>query len=243
MAGPARGPPPVLVSPCSQTQERKITLSIDNHGGYLLPDEDREEINYADTLARADWLLVQSDWDGGNNRLHAGISPDADPIADLLRDRVGVWHSGCSEYFHFLEGVGPWAVTAAKVVEWGTRYPHLAEDWPTTPEEADLRLRRVIPNLQADPPSSFWDPSYTEWYMGMWGVSPSSERYKDAYLHAELWRNGDTLEEIYAFVAVKPWDRCPPRRALDREVYWRACSLNKGLESVVDDADDDDFSF
>ena len=74
------------------------------------------------------------------------------------------------------------------------------------------------------------------------GSANSPHRYKEAYLHGEVWRNGDTLEELYALFALRPWDRIEPsRNTIARLVYRHVCFLNRGPGPIVDEDENDDF--
>lgn len=207
--------------------------------------EDNPETDYAEKLARGDWLLARADFDVRNNRPPAGISPDKDPIADLLREQVGVWHWDRSLDFRYYFDATPWVASATDIFELGckgkTEEQRRAEGWPSTPEETDRRLWRVIRTLQVAEPSPFWNPGHSEWCEdSRMGSANSPHRYKDAYLYAELWRNGDTLEELYAFVALKPWDWREPRptRTIARAVYRHVCFLNREPQPVMEEEDD-----
>ena len=216
-----------------------------NDGGPWGPDEDPEEVDYTEELRRGGWLPAYSIWDGWNTRPYAAILA-SDRIAALLREKAGIWHPGRSLDLRYCYDATPWVTSVAEIFELlgknKSEEQRRAEGLPTTLEETHRRLRRVITALQAEP-SPFWDPAYDEWCEdSRMGSANSPHRYRDAYLHGEVWRNGDTLEELYAFFALRPWDRLePPRKTIDRLVYRHVCFLNRDPEPFVDE--EDDFSF
>lgn len=216
-----------------------------NYGNYREP-EAWEEIDRAEELWRGDWYRAGSIWDGWNTRPYAAIS-DSDPIAALLREKVGIFHWGRSLDLEHYYDATPWVASAAEIFELlgeGKTEERLrAEGVPTTLEETDRRLRRVITALQAEP-GPFWDPCFAEWCEeNRVGGANSPHRYKEAYLHGEVWVNGDTLEELYALFALRPGDRLEPRKTIARVVYKHIRLRNRGPEPVVDDPNDGDYSF
>jgi hypothetical protein len=89
------------------------------------------------------------------------------------------------------------------------------------PEEMSARLGRVIPLLQAEA-KHFWDPGLSDWYVQslLWHPDDTEKVCKPAYLHAELWRNEETSEELWALVALREgWS--PPDGAIERAVWLR----------------------
>ena len=241
MAGFARGPPRSLKFRVhDHRKEMKVGFDYDD-GGPWVP----EEIDYAEELRRGDWLPAYSIWDGWSTRPYAPI-PDLDPIAVLLREKAGIWHPGRSQDFWHYYDATPYVTSVAEVFDLlgtgKTEEQRRAEGLPTTVKETDLRLRQVTTALQAEP-SLFWDPGYSEWCAdSRMGSASSPHRYKEAYLHGEVWRNGDTLQEIHVFYALRPWDRLePPRKTIERLVHHHVCFLNRDPEPIVDEDEDDDF--
>ncbi|MDP9437146.1 MAG: hypothetical protein M3P49_00110, partial [Actinomycetota bacterium] len=193
-----------------------------NDGGYRGPDEDREEINYADELAQDGWCLVRSPWRGREDDALAGAALDADPVANLLRETVGVWRGDRSRSFVPPSyDVTPWVAPASEILELlgKTEDRRRAEGCPVSVGEMEARLRLVIPALMAAP-RRFWDPtrSARTWERHVYDRK-SPKTYGEATLHAEYWRNHDHGEELYAFVALDPLDRREPRQIVDRAVF------------------------
>ncbi len=85
------------------------------------------------------------------------------------------------------------------------------------------RLRRAVYLLQAGE-RKFWDPGLSDWYEQIWTTPRDAEKVcRDANLHAELWVNDGTAEEIWTFVALREgW--YVPDRAIEEAVWRRATS-------------------
>ncbi|MDP9440346.1 MAG: hypothetical protein M3P49_16675, partial [Actinomycetota bacterium] len=195
-----------------------------NDGGYRGPDEDREEINYADELARDGWCLVRSPWRGREDDALAGAALDADPVARLLLESVAIWRGDRSRSFEPSSyDVTPWVASAAEILELlgkgKTEEQRRARVCPASVGELEARIRRVVPALLAAP-HRFWDPAYSQrsWERHVYDRK-SPKTYGEATLHAEYWRNHDHGEELYAFVALDPLDRREPRQIVDRAVF------------------------
>ena len=81
-------------------------------------------------------------------------------------------------------------------------------------------LRRAISWLQ-DGERGFWDPGLDDWYAYLGRYPDDPEKLcKDVYLHAELWSNEATGEQIWALVALKVGWRVPDE-AIEEAVWWR----------------------
>lgn len=207
---------------------------------YREPEEDREEVDYADELARDGWCLVRPPWHGREDDPLVGAALDADPVARLLLETVGVWPGDRARSFKYFRDATPWVTSAAEILERlrkGKSEDRLrAEGCPATVEETEARLRRVIAALIAAP-RPFWDVAYSE---ESWGRHVREGRFRKAYreavLHAELWRNPFCGEELFALVALDPSDRREPRQALDRAVYLHI-AFPDGFEPVIEDED------
>ncbi len=152
--------------------------------------------------------------------------PDGDPVARRLRYEVGIF-KGRGWWSDAVGNPTPLAFTAQDLFEAGPPSgdggAEDASSWPATPEQMPSRLRRAVHLLQAGS-WRFWDPGLSDWY-GWIGTTPrdAEKICRDANLHAELWVNEDTSEEIWAFVALKEgWH--VPDGAIEEAVWQRATS-------------------
>lgn len=214
-------------------------------GDYRGPDEDMEEIDFAEELARDGWGLVRSPWPGREVDPSAGVALDTD-LARVLLENVGVWPGELSRSFRYFRDATPWVTCAAEIhellVRGKTGDRRRAEGCPTSIAETEARLLRVIPALQNDP-HHFWDVAHSE---KCWERPVRDGRFQKAYreavLYAECWQNSFWGEDLYAFVAVDPSDRYEPRRALDRAVF-RHVAFPDGFEPVIEDEDNRYYKF
>ncbi|MDP9475214.1 MAG: hypothetical protein M3R38_05890 [Actinomycetota bacterium] len=204
-------------------------------------EEDREELDHADELARDDWRLVSPPWHGREDDPPAEIDLDADPVARLLLDNVAIWRGDRSWSFApSSHDVTPWVAPAAEILELlgkgKTEEQRRAGGCPVSVGEMESRLRRVIPALMAAP-RRFWDPTRSAhtWERHVYDRK-SPKTYGEATLHAEYWRNHDHGEELYALVALDPSDRREPRPAIDRAVFLHV-AFPDGFEPVIEDPD------
>ena len=194
-----------------------------NDNGYRGPDEDPEEIDYAGELARDDWGLVRSPWPGRDVAPLAGVALDADLVARVLLENVGVWPGELSWSFRYFRDATPWVTSAAEIhellVRGKTGDRRRAEGCPTSIADTEARLRLVVPTLRATP-RLYWDVADSE---RCWERHVRDGRfqktYKEAVLYVETWWDSFWGERLYAFCALDPSDRHVPRRALDRAVF------------------------
>jgi hypothetical protein len=98
--------------------------------------------------------------------------------------------------------------------------------WPASPEEMAARLKRVIPLLR-ERPYPFSDPRIADFYMWESEAQPGDPEVlcTKARLHAELWRNEETSEELYALIALLPGNS-PPRKEIEYSVAVRVANRN-----------------
>jgi hypothetical protein len=174
-------------------------------------------------LTRSGWFCAETDFpvDTSPAEEQAG----EDPVARRLRHEVGIykprdwWKDNLNE-----EPLTPLALTAEDVFNLGPEGQddrgQPAASWPATPEEMAERLKRVIPLLQSGV-QRYWDPGLSLWYEMKLINQPDKEKHcKEAYLHAELWRNEETGQEIWVLVALKE-DWRVPDTAIEWAVWWR----------------------
>ncbi len=189
------------------------------------PDDgpEEEEVDHLGELTALGWHRAETSFPDAEVAQDAG---EEDPLALRLRHEVGIFKSRA----WWSDEIGtptPLALTAADLFEAGPASGDGgAEDtpWPGTPEETTARLRRTISYLQAGK-RRFWDPGYSHWCASMRIGHPRDmeKACKEARLHAELWVNEDTSEEIWALVALKEGWRVPDG-AIEEAVWQRATS-------------------
>jgi hypothetical protein len=94
----------------------------------------------------------------------------------------------------------------------------------------DTRLKRLIPLLR-ERPYPFNDPKIADYYMYESEAQPGDPEVPctEAQLWAELWRNRETSEELYALIALRPG--CPPPR---REIEY-AVSADLSVRNPIPD--------
>jgi hypothetical protein len=146
-------------------------------------------------------------------------------VARRLRREVGIYQ-GRDWWSDAVGNPTPLALTAQDLFEArpaGEDGGGDAAPWPATLEEMPGRIRRAVHLLQSGE-QKFWDPGLSEWYEWI-GTTPRDEEKvcKDANLHAELWVNEGTGEEIWAFVALREGWRVPDG-AIEEAVWRRATS-------------------
>jgi hypothetical protein len=196
-------------------------------------DEEGGEPDYVEELTRSGWFRAQTDFP-----LDTSLAEEPegeDPVARRLRHEVGIykspdwWKDNYNE-----EPLTPLALTAEDVFKLGPEgeggEEQLAASWPATTEEMDERLKLVIPLLQSGV-QRFWDPGLTWWYDMRRINQPDKEKHcTEAYLRAELWRNEETAEEIWALVALKEGWRVPDT-AIELAV-WLRTTLSYPMNAV-----------
>ena len=113
---------------------------------------------------------------------------------------------------------------------------------PITPEEMGTLLGRVV-NLLQQEAHRFYDPNFDEWcFESRINAPPDSpNRFKEAYLHAELWRNGDTGVELWALVALREGWRVP-EEAIEEAVWSHAAPRNT-TDDIAPENPDHAFEF
>jgi hypothetical protein len=186
-------------------------------------DEEEEEPDYLEELTVSGWFRAETDFPAKTSP--AEEQAGEDPVARRLRHEVGIykppdwWKDNLNE-----EPLTPLALTAEDVFNLGPEGQgegnQPAASWPATPEEMAERLKQVIPLLGSDV-QRFWDPGLSWWYEMKLINQPDKEKHcKEAYLHAELWRNEETGQEIWVLVALKEGWRVPDT-AIEWAVWWR----------------------
>ena len=186
----------------------------------LVGDPREEEVvDHLDDLTKRGWFRAQTSFPAEGSS-EAGLL-DEDPLAYRLRHEIPIFHGRRAESWYYWSDI-PLVVSAEDVLDTKAKYEIEKElrstaGWPSAPEKMAARLWRVIPLLQSRQ-YPFLDPGFLEW--AEWADAswndPEKE-CKEAYLHAELWRNQDTGEELWALVALRPgWS--PPEREIERAV-------------------------
>jgi hypothetical protein len=151
---------------------------------------------------------------------------DGDPVVYRLRHAIPVYGGMSPENCVDAFDDTPLAVTAEDVFNWEAQNKTEEElrsaGWPTTPEEMDVHLKRIIPLLQRVA-HRFYDPGRDEWYCNAPDVRCPDDPEKlcnEAYLHAELWVNEEISEEVWALTALRQnWQ--PPDKAIEGIVWLR----------------------
>jgi hypothetical protein len=182
---------------------------------------EEENVDYLDELTRSGWHFVSSKWNlpaGAPSTAQTDL--DEDTVARRLRDKVGIYH-GRQESFEYYSDATPVVLSATDIFKLEAWMP--STGWPSTPWEMKAHLRRVvIPLLQAKA-YPFWDPGMAEWCaqreIPLRRVR-DEKKYKEAWLHAEMWKHEDTFEELWALVALMEPQWRPPTKAIVRAV-WR----------------------
>ena len=211
----------------------------------LVGPREKEVDDHLADLTKRGWFRAQTSFPV-EDPSEAGLL-DEDPVAYRLRHEIPIFHGRRAESWYYSSDI-PLVVSAEEVL--GTEAQHKIEKelrsaavWPSTPEEMAAHLCRVIPLLQSRQ-YPFLDPGFIEWAEwedASWN-DPEKE-CKEAYLHAELWRNQDTGEELWALVALRPgWS--PPEREVERAVWLRVTTgqstRNITVPEISYDEDDDD---
>jgi hypothetical protein len=191
-------------------------------GGWLLYDPKEE--NPLEELTELGWFRAQTDFVPEEASLEDLL--DGDPVAHRLRHSIPIYGGmsplNCVDDFDDT----PLAVTSKDVFEWEARNKTEEElrsgGWPTTPEEMDAHLKRVIPLLQCRA-HRFYDPGRDAWYcFETYGRYPVEveKLCSEAYLHAELWVNEEASKEVWALTALRQnWQ--PPEKAIEAVVWLR----------------------
>lgn len=103
---------------------------------------------------------------------------------------------------------------------------------PVTPEEMGARLRGVI-SLLRQKAHRFYDPAFDEWCFEarIYASLDSPNRFKEAYLHAETWRNEGTGEELWALVALREGWRVPDGEI--EEAVWSHATAGDTKDEII----------
>ncbi|CAA9406896.1 MAG: hypothetical protein AVDCRST_MAG03-1583 [uncultured Rubrobacteraceae bacterium] len=180
-----------------------------------------EEVDHLAGLTEVGWFRAVTSWhttEGGQAAADSG----EDPVAHWLRDNIGIYTRDQYPYLTDFYEVSPWVGTSEDILnsgagDGGERVEPPAA-WPSTPEEMDARLKRIIPAMQQQI-QRFFDPGLDLWHeeAGIPFGKGSDGPRNDAHLHAELWKNENTAEKLWVFVALKPgWS--PPDREIEEAV-------------------------
>ena len=104
------------------------------------------------------------------------------------------------------------------------------------------RLGRLV-NLLQQEAHQFYDPSFDEWcFESRINASlDSPNRFKEAYLHAELWRNEGTGEELWALVALREGRRVP--EGAIEEAVWSRVAPRDTTDEIVLEKPDHEYEF
>ena len=209
---------------------------------------DPREVNPLEVLTELGWFRSETTFATEESSEEDLL--DEDPVVRRLRRRIRIYR-GCSpEYYSDDFDDTPLAVTAEDVLDWGPEdkmedEPRSAS-WPSTPEDMDAHLKRIIPLLQRGP-HPFYDPGLDEWYCSNPDVRFSGDPEKlckEAYLHAERWKNEESLEELWVLTALREgWS--PPDKAIEAAVWLRVPSSSTNTEITLETSnyedEDEDF--
>lgn len=194
--------------------------------------------NPLEELTELGWFRAQTDFVPEESS-EEDLS-DEGPVVHRLRDAVPVYGGmsplKCDDDFDDT----PLAVTPRNVFDWEAKDKSEEElraaGWPTRPEEMDAHLKRIIPLLQRKM-HRFYDPGREEWYCAAPEVRYPDDPDKlrsEAYLHAELWANEETSNEVWALTALKQnWQ--PPEKAIDVAVWLRVTGADDEEGGEVDE--------
>lgn len=217
--GSARNGDRAIESPLSPDEDA-IARSRDQDDGEDLMNGNPEEaeVDHIAELTELGWYRAQSTFSAEG--VSENYSEDEDPVARVLRYEVGIY-KGRDWWSGVYGNPTPYVLTAEHLFEMGpgTEEDRLSGRWPATPEEMVERLEKVIPLLQAGE-HRFWDPGYSDWCARELIDHPRDmeKACKEAYLHAERWKNQETGEELWALVALKEGWRVPDE-AIEEAVW------------------------
>lgn len=212
--------------------------------------DEPEGEDYAGKLAELGWHRDERPLVSPPEALSEGsINPNEDPVARALRHRVPI-HYGYQSSNYNVPISGPQVFTAEETLDW--EVPDKTEGelrscgWPATLEEMATYLRRVISLLQ-EQPYPFYDPRTVHFYY--WEFERKFEEWDDpekfcreALLHAEVWRNEETSEELWALIALQPgWS--PPREELEYTVWVHVVNQNTTTDPEIEISDDEEGHF
>jgi hypothetical protein len=213
----------------------------------FLEDESHEEEDEEDCLEE----LTELGWYRDSTNFDSGSAPgndlphSEDPVAQELRYRVPIYRGKQARRWD-VGDTTPWVGTAEDVFELRPKDKSEEElrslGWPATLEEMEERLGQVISFLQQRP-HNFYDPGYAQWCFELQIEMPRDreKRCKEASLHAELWRNEQTSEELLALVALqKNWS--VPDEEIERAVLWRAKGWDQEQDFDLSEFFEEEFS-
>ncbi len=212
--------------------------------------DEPEGEDYAGKLAELGWHRDERPLVSPPETLSkSGINLDEDPVARALRHRVPIHYD-----YHFsnynVPISGPQVFTAEEALDWEAcdmvEGELRSSGWPATLEEMATHLRRVISLLQVKP-RPFYDPQVGHYYY--WEFEGKFEEWDDpekfcskALLHAEVWRNEETSEELWVLVALQPgWS--PPREELEYAVWAHVVHQNAMKDPNIEISDDEEGYF
>ena len=210
-------------------------------GGYLEGEEpeEEEEVDCLAELTELGWYRAGSAFVAEN--VPEGVPLGEEWVADALCRRVPIYRGGREKRRWHVGHDTPLVLSAEEVPELEDEEPQ-AGARPTKPEEMGARLRRLV-NLLQQGTRRFYDPSFDEWcFESRINASPDSpNRFKEAYLHAELWRNEGTGEELWALVALREGWRVP-EEAIE-EAVWSRVAPRPTTDKIVLEVSDSAFEF
>lgn len=184
---------------------------------------DGEEVDHLGELTGRGWYRAQTVFAPEGDTETA--LTDEDPVARRLRREVSIF-KGRDWWSDAVGNPGPLAFTAEDLHEAlsaGADGDDHDAPRPVAPGSMNERLRRAISWLQAAE-RRFWDPGLSDWYAWLGKYPGDPEKLcKGAYLHAELWVNESTRDEIWALVGLREGWRVPDG-ALREAVWGRAVS-------------------
>ena len=133
---------------------------VDDEGSFEDNDpEEEEEVDCLGELTGRGWYRAESAIVTEN--VPEGAPQGEERVADALRRRVPIYHGGRAKRKWHVGDDTPLVLSAEELPGLEAEEPPSGVR-PTTPEEMDARLRRVISLLQQEA-HRFYDPNFDEW--------------------------------------------------------------------------------
>ena len=210
-------------------------------GGHFEDDdpEEEEEVDCLAELTKLGWYRAESAF-VTENAAYVAV-PGEERAADALRRRVPIYHGGRAKRKWHVGDDTPLVLSAEEVSELEAEEPTSGVR-PATAEDMGARLGRLV-NLLQQEAHQFYDPSFDEWcFESRINASlDSPNRFKEAYLHAELWRNEGTGEELWALVALREGRRVP--EGAIEEAVWSRVAPRDTTDEIVLEKPDHEYEF
>jgi len=190
--------------------------------GSVFGDDESEEpeeveVDHLGQLTSLGWYRAETSFPAAEGSRNPG---GEDPVARRLRREVAIF-KGKNWWSDAVGNPGPLAFTAEDLREAllaGADGDDHDAPGQVAPGSMNERLRRAISWLQAAE-RRFWDPGLGDWYAWLGRYPGDPEKLcKGAYLHAELWINENTRDEIWVLVGLREGWRVPDGAL--REAVW-----------------------